>query len=129
MPRRATGEVRCVGGVWTARITLVGRDRPSFAMPWCKTERDATERAQLLADTAQQLRDARSDDGARKYLGEVAAAANERALRIALAALREFAGKEVRPAGAPKAPTFKELGEQWTSGELAKRYPDQIKAK
>jgi len=36
-----------------------------------------------------------------------------------------FAGGRAQPiAGAPKVPTFKELSEQWTSGALAKRYPD-----
>ena len=130
MPKKATGHVRWFNGVASARVRLAPDVRESFAMPTCTDEPSADERAQVVAEVAQQLRAARIDvDQVRKVLN-VIAASPARALATNLRAAAELAGGHARPIGsAPALPTFKAIGEDWVSGKLAKRFPDQIKVK
>ena len=57
------------------------------------------------------------------------AAASTRSLPNVLAIAAELVGGQLRPASAPKVPTFQQIGEQWTSGDLAARYPNRIRTK
>ena len=130
MPKTPTGTVSLAGGVWSARVRLRDGKRPSFAMPWATSEEQAKARALQLAEVARQLTAADVPlDLIAKALTSVAGAASDRGLHIALKGVEAVAGKAVQPTGAPKVATFKELGERWTSGELAREYPDQVKLK
>jgi len=129
MARQATGHVRCFNGIATARIRITKDAREGFAMPSCKTEAEAAERAQLLAEVAKRMRRADVLPEKARTLLENIAGASPRSLRNALAVAGELIGGELRPQGVPRMPSFGELGEQWTKGELAQRYPDQIRVK
>jgi hypothetical protein len=50
-------------------------------------------------------------------------------LRVAQLAIEQFLAHRVERASESTVPTFKALDEQWTSGALAKRYPDHITVK
>jgi len=127
--KQATGHVRWVSGTAVTRIRLTSTARESFTLPGCTHEESACERSRLLAELAQQFRDAHVGlDQTRKLLGMVAAA-SMRSLPNMLAIAAELVGGQLRPASAPKVPTFQQIGEQWTSGDLAARYPDQIRTK
>jgi integrase len=129
MAKRATGHVRWFDGIAVARIRVTSAARQSFALPSCRTDGEARERARLLAEVANQMRLVGVEkDKAQKAL-EMLASATPRSLPNAVAVARELAGGELRPRSAPSAPTFKRIGEQWTSGELAKQCPDQIRVK
>lgn len=54
--KQAKGHVRWFNGVAVARIRVTSEVRESFAMPTCKTDAQAAERAQLLADDAKRMR-------------------------------------------------------------------------
>lgn len=129
MAKQATGHVRWFNGVAGARIRVTNEVRETFTLPACRTEAEAAERARLLAEVAKRMRDAGVElDRARTMLEKVAGA-SPRSLRNALAVAAELIGGELRAEGPPRIPTFGELGEDWTKGELAKRYPDQIRVK
>ena len=129
MAKQATGHVRWFNGSAVARIRVASNLRESFAMSNCRTEEEAIERAQLLADVARRMRLAGVDlERARKAV-EMVATASPRLLRNALTVAGELVGGELCPASAPSAPTFRQIGEQWTSGALARQYPDQIRVK
>src|SRR5688572_8244676 len=131
MPREAKGEVRWSGGEASARITIQGRERKSFPLPTCKTENEADERAALLAALAQRFRRAGviGQPEALKLL-DMAANARKALLPGVLEVAGELVGGEIiADENAPKAPTFRELRKQWTSGELRKLHPDHVKAK
>lgn len=132
MGRPASGEVRWRGRQWTARIMLGGekRERRTFPLPTCKTKDQADERARLLSDIAARLRTVRCDvSRAAKFIENAAVAKTDAELRSVGIAVDSVVGGAVQLAGVARAPTFREVGERWTSGALAKQYPDQIKAK
>lgn len=56
------------------------------------------------------------------------AKASPRALPTVVALADELAGGLLTDVG-PRVPTFREVGEQWTAGELHRKHPDQIKLK
>ena len=129
MGKQATGHVRWFNGVATARIRITNDVRESFALWACRTDEEASERALLLADVARRMPLASIElDKARSAL-EMIATASPRQLRNALTVAGELVGGELRPQGTTAVPTFEQIGEQWTSGELAKQYPDQIRVK
>jgi len=86
--------------VQKVRAVNEGRHKPSFPMPWAKTEAEAKTRAQLLAETAKLLRSASvPTQTGRKLLEQIAAAASERTLRAAgrgLPCCRRFGTRETR---------------------------------
>jgi integrase len=129
MPKPATGELRWKNGTAIARITLRGRDRVSLALPACTTEDEARTRSTLLAQIAQRLRASPVDAGRTLKALELVAAASAKHLRIALSVVEELVDSKLDVEAAPTVPTVRQLGEQWTTGELARRYPDQIRAK
>jgi integrase len=132
MARPAKGNVwQHADGIWRARITLDGSDRRVFLMPSVSTESAAKERAALLAECAKRLRLAGliRSRSSRELLKELAAAKNTSAhLQI----VSELCGGEsvTEDTASPKSRvTFAELAEKWTSGELHRDFPDQVKAK
>jgi integrase len=129
MPKPATGNVRWVGGVAVARITVVSDRREDFRMPSCTTEADARERSKLLASIAKRLRLATADEETKRKALELVAAATARTLHNAVAVIEDLIGGKLVPISRSAAPTFKEVAERWTNGELARQYPDQVREK
>jgi hypothetical protein len=104
MPRRPSGHFRWTGNVAVARVRSSSDAREGFAMPTCRTDAEASERAQVLAGVAERPRVAGVEiDKARKALEMVAIAA-PRQLSNALAVAAELVDGELRPKGAPAVP-------------------------
>jgi integrase len=129
MPKRATGHVRWVNGVAVARISVTATKRESLPMPTCTNDAEARERSELLATIAKKLRaTAVAQDLVMKVLG-VVASSPARSLGSALRMVDDVAGGRIAPTNVSRAPTFQQIGEEWTSGKLAARYPDRIRVK
>ncbi|MFW6087882.1 MAG: tyrosine-type recombinase/integrase, partial [Myxococcota bacterium] len=129
MPRKATGSIRFRNGKWEARVTVGPSKRPSFQLPTCRSEEAAQERANLLAELAQRLRKAGHEDLAPQFL-ERAAARDGQGLEDVVAAVGRLCAGEVAVPGKERtAVTFRELADQWTSGELHRRWPDHVRKK
>lgn len=133
MPRRATGNAFWSKGAWYARVTLRTRPRVrrAFQLPTVRDAHDedaAHARAAVLAEIAAQLQAAGQSDHAARIV-EAAAGAREGAeLREVVDLVRRICDGELRPKPT-SATTFRELGELWTSGKLAERWPDHVKVK
>ena len=97
-------------------------------MPWATSRDEALERSKLLATVAKRLIAAKVDDSEAEWMLEQIAARPPKSLRAALQLAEEVIGGQL-PEGGEAVPTFRQVGEMWTSGELHKRYPDQVKAK
>lgn len=129
MPRFATGSVRWRNGRAYARVTLGPKDRPEILLTTCKSgdEDKARERARILAEIARQLREADLVRLARQLL-ERAATSDGKALESVLVAVERLCTGKVQPPEADVL-TFRDVGEMWTSGELARRWPDHVRTK
>tara|TARA_B100001750_G_scaffold82490_1_gene65408 strand:- start:2575 stop:3933 length:1359 start_codon:yes stop_codon:yes gene_type:complete len=91
-------------------------------------ESQAHHRCQQLATMAKQLCDGGHAALAPRLL-ERAGLADEEALATVLEAARRLCQGEAQgPMSRPNI-TFREFGEQWTSGALNRRWPDQVKKK
>jgi len=128
MPRKAQGSVTHTRNGWTCRVTLKGRERRSYELPACRTQAEAEERAQLLADLARRFRkaDLIQSEQALKLL-DMAASAAPALLPGVLKVADELTGGVL--VAEQSAPTFGEVSKLWTSGELHSRFPDHVKAK
>jgi integrase len=125
--RKATGEIRWKGKLATSRIRTFG-ERETFELPHARTDEDARERSALLADVAKRFRLAAVDRVQAAEALRLIAGASPKALRASLTVAEELLGSGRLDAGTD-APTFQNVAEQWTSGELARLYPDQVKKK
>jgi len=129
MPRKATASVSKHDGQWRARVTIAPKQRKFFALPTCTSEDAAKDRGQLLADIAQRLRKAGHTDLTPQFV-ERAAERNGKQLAAVVEAVDRICTGKVAIAGKDRgAITFQGFADQWTSGELHKRYPDHVKLK
>lgn len=130
MPKQVKGEVRWGADGATARVTIKGKHRESFAIPTVKTPDEAQERSTLLATMAQHFRRAGVIDRpeARRLI-ETAASCAAALLPGVLQVADELAGGRLEDSSKPPMPTFREVGQEWTTGKLHKRFPDHVKAK
>ncbi|WP_438020714.1 tyrosine-type recombinase/integrase [Sorangium sp. So ce315] len=139
MPRKPTGNVYSSAGKWYARVKIGEKLRPSIALPTCTSEEQAIARKDVLADLASKLRAAPhvAPDIARGLL-ERAAQRDGKALAAVIEAVDTLVRSDpgALPAALPGVPralspsiTFQAFGELWTSGELARLFPDHVKAK
>jgi integrase len=130
MPREATGELRALADGWAARITIEGRTRKDFPLPTCATEAEAAERCRGLAGIAARLRRVGKAGETVRYL-EMAAKARGRSWEAVLAVVDDECAGNLRDrrAAAVERVTFAAWAGRWTSGELAKKYPDHVRAK
>jgi integrase len=111
----------CPGG---HRVRLkAGRLRARFFIP--SEVKDAETRAVALRALADQLR--KASPVRAKIILERAACAPTESLFRQVAKLAEEEPEEQAEKATPL--TFKELGERWTSGKLAREYPDQLRTK
>ncbi len=114
MARKATGSFHFKDGIAIAR-PRVGRTRPNFRMPHCKTPEQAAQRAQLLSDVASRLRRAPgvSEADIRYALDEIARS-DARRLPLAVQVAEELGAGVLEPIGAPTE-TIEEYAERWVA--------------
>jgi integrase len=94
------------------------------------SEAAAQKRADALAAMAKDLVAAGKGAEAVVILNKGAAELDAARFREIEAFARELAARVETPKGSAPAPvTFRQLGEQWTSGELARRHPDHVRLK
>ena len=128
MPNIPKGEVRWTEHGAVARITIEGKQRDTFPMPTCKTKAAAEERCAFVAALAQRLRKAgviKTREGY-ELLRTAAACAAQLLVGVEQVA-GELSGGDFKPG--LRVPTFAEFSKRWTSGELAKQYPDHVRVK
>lgn len=133
MPSPSTGNAFCSRGKWYARTPIAPGKRHCSAMPWCHVDDDAGARgrAALLAELA---RDLRKVPDSRELMTKLLDRAGAAATTAELRAVRELvsrigAGRYAPALSVAVGGTFGEIADAWTSGGLAKRYPDHVKAK
>jgi len=113
-------------------VPILGSSGPasaSFASPpSCSSP---TPRKALLCEIAAKLRAATvPPDTATTILERVGAAADGKPLAKVRDQIAAICKGEARPIVDPAKPaTFQQVAERWTSGELARAYPDQVKVK
>jgi len=127
---QASGNVYSSRGRWFARVSLGGGVRKSRALPTCATEEQASERAQKIAAFVERLRVAGHGDLLAKIVDSAAAADDEKMAELERIVAGIIDGTE-RKKKTPSATveTFATLTERWVSGELARAFPDDVKAK
>ncbi|MBN1605090.1 MAG: tyrosine-type recombinase/integrase [Polyangiaceae bacterium] len=128
MPKRATGSVTFGDdGIARTRVTLQGQNRRVFELPSCKTEQQALDRSELLAEQAKRLRKAghTGSKAADTLLLELARA-RPGAEAVALQVIGELCGGVAVPAKKDRGPTFRNVAEEWISGALSTRFPDNV---
>lgn len=129
MAQRTTGSVRWRGDHWSTRITVDQGVRRSFRLETCREHQraKAEERSELLAQMAKRLRRAGYAELTPRFL-ERAAARDGRQLEDVVGAVEKLcAGEAAAPIDARI--TFRMFAEQWTSGELHRRWPDHVRFK
>lgn len=130
MPNVAKREVRFSGGSWRTRITLRGKLRHDVELPHALDQAQALERASVLSEQARRLRKAGKAEtmAARSLLTAMGAEAELGP--EAFAVVDRLCGATGDPLAARGGGmTFKQLGEKWTSDELATDYPDSVPRK
>lgn len=128
MSRRRTGAPRLRGDRWWARVPL-GGERLSILLATCAKheETKARERAGLLCALASKLHGAGHRDIIVPLLERAGREDGKRLADVLTAAERLCAGEARAPASV--LTTVRAFGEQWTSGELHRRFPDHVKEK
>ncbi len=130
MPKAATGNVFLSRGVWYARVTLDAGKRKAFKLAE-ETEGAARVRLAALSELATKLRADGHGERAEAFLAEAAFASPEdlkAVLQIADALCRGDA-VPIKPKASGGGITIADLAEQWTSGQLAAKYPDDVPLK
>jgi integrase len=130
MPRKATGHVIERGGRRFARVAVNGKRR-AFALPETLSGEQAHERCGVVATLAGRLTTAGVEDATARSILRKVAKREGVAHDAALAAAEQIIvhkGRSVAPKPSD-GPTFQDIGQRWTSGELAREYPDHVKAK
>lgn len=121
-------KVERAAGVWALRLRFGNGQRGRFLLPLAG-EPEAQRRATQLAALATRLASAGLHSEAAVILRKGA----EQTTAAGFAEVEAFALELCSKAGAPeqglRGMTFRQLGELWTSGELARRYPDHVKVK
>jgi integrase len=120
-------------GSWLARVTIAKGQRAAFGMPWCAASdaKAAAARAELLATLAAELATVAEGPAlAPRLLAAAAAAPNAAELaKVRTLVARVLAGQYKLASVAVKGSTFADVAKAWSSGDLAKAYPDHVKDK
>jgi integrase len=119
------GSVRLRNGKADVRLSLGDGRRKTFQLPTCKTKAEAEKRRALLAELAAKLRAAGRIDMGLPLL-ERAAAREGTALADVVRGVEAMCKGEVlrKPTGET---TFRQVAEQWLTGELTRLFPDHVK--
>jgi hypothetical protein len=131
--RGRTGTALLSRGSWLARVTIAKGQRAAFGMPWCAASdaKAAAARAELLATLAAELATVAEGPAlAPRLLAAAAAAPNAAELaKVRTLVARVLAGQYKLASVAVKGSTFADVAKAWSSGDLAKAYPDHVKDK
>ncbi len=128
MPRKLTGNAYEKRGKFYARITLGPKRRPAILLPTCATQEEADTRAELLSGLAGKLRKAGQIEQAPDILNRAGEAAERKPLDAVIRLVDQLErGEWTRKTSS--GTTLRQLGERWTSGELARLHPDHIREK
>ncbi len=129
----ATGNVLMMRGRVYIRIPVAKGKRPAFHVPWAMTEDEARPRAALMATMARDLRSTGEPshlDVLPKILERAAVATDAKRLEELRGTVDRLVAGKARVAPLPVVgETFQSVGEMWTSGELARRFPHHLKEK
>jgi integrase len=132
MAKKAVGGAYERRGVWFLRITTAPKKRTSIAVPWASSREVALERAAAVQVLADRLREAGHEDIVPKVLAAAAESDPTKlaAVERAVDGLLEGRFVVASPKPGKDAPlTFEAFAREWTSGELARRWPDHVPAK
>jgi integrase len=131
MAPKATGYVFKKGPSYFARVRVPPDKRPAIKLPTCSNDRQAEARKDLLVSLIAQLTEAGREDFIATAIEKAATLPDER-----LPTLRKLVdgyckGTERREGEAPLAGTMtlETFARKWTSGELARDFPDHVKVK
>ena len=130
MPRATGGECRKLAAGYQARIRLAG-ERVPFMLAAVSSDTEAEARTHAMADIAARLTKAGHGDRARNILEE-AARATARGWPSVVSLVEGILGGRWEPAPVPseqKPITFGEVARRWTSGELAREFPQYVSKK
>lgn len=134
MDRRIPGSgsvTKTATGKLAIRVTIAPGNRPLVTLPWAKDDRQATARGRLVRDWGRRLRASGHPEHIEAMIEDAAVATT----REQIAAIESAVAKcEAAPRAAPPrlatdVPTVAAFGLQWTSGELARRWPDHVRVK
>lgn len=130
MPRLPTGSRRWVGGLAEVRLAFAGK-KETIKLPHCRDDDSAAARQEILAAVAKLFRDSGKEDAVSlallRQLGRLQD--GEQLIAGVRVSQAHASGQTVRAeVGASRTPTFREVCERWTSGDLAERWPDHVKA-
>ncbi len=120
-------KIESVAGGWSVRLRFGEGQRGRFVLALA-SESAAQQRAEQLSKLAARLARAGLHAEAPIILRKGA----EQTTAAGYASVEAYAGELCAKAGSPapaRGMTFRELGEMWTSGELARRFPDHVKVK
>jgi integrase len=131
MPRKAIGSVYWSRGVAFARLTLDRRVHVKLAT--CTTEEEAAARTTVLAEMAASLRASGHGNAiGEKILKRAGGARDGKPLEDVREAVQRLASKQwsvTTIKNVAPASTFEDVARLWTSGEIARRFPDYVKTK
>lgn len=122
------GGARTIRGKHYARVRFGRKDRIEVRVPWAKTRDEAAERAELIAELAEALVESGRRDLVRDFARELAEAHTSKRLEVVRKAIEAVVKGAVK-AGAGRDITFRQWGDQYVTGELARRHPDYVRDK
>jgi integrase len=126
------GTLRRAAGGYFAQFSI-GGDRRKGVTIVCASEADAKRRQLAIAKLVARLRETGYPAMIPNVIRDAGAANEQEFRKIAKVVERVASGKEpalARAHGARReGGTVKELADLWTSGDLAKQYPDHVKVK
>jgi integrase len=131
MPRAATGNVYEDEGRFYARIMVAPGVRKRIPLRACTTQPKAEKRGTVVATLATDLRKAEVPvDVILRMLTLAGERADGKPLASVIAAAAALCRGDARAKLPERAVmTFQDVGQRWTSGALARDFPDHVKAK
>ncbi len=133
MAREATGGAFESRGKLYARVTVAPKKRAAVLVSACTTLEHAQRRAQELQGLVDKLRAAGHERGIAKTLDTAAPLDDDGVRKLSRLIDRVVDGKEPAPWELPalvvNGETFETFAKKYTSGDLAKLYPDHVATK
>lgn len=131
MSNESTGGAYERRGKWFARVAVSSTDRRSKLLPGITSREAAVARAAAINGLVRQLRDAGRVEYIEKVIEQAAAASAAELAELAGIVAGICAGTEKPKAKAlpERVETFRTVLNNWTSGEIARQYPDYVERK
>jgi len=133
MPRAATGGAFESRGKLFARVTVARGKRKAVLVASCRTLGEADARARQIQELVDRLLETGHARGIDSTVTTAATQDAEGMKKLVRVVERVIAGKEPPPWDQPAivlgGETFETFAKKWTSGDLAKLYPDHIEVK